>query len=532
MSEVAELLQHVLDNRFLQGLVERLLQLPPEDEIEELVTTEKVGWDLEDAVAHRRCDCDPDKRGAEGSDEDTDQEDGWFCSFRNIEDDYHYNVEQAKLLKTQEQTQDSSDDQEPTCPSPSPRPCVFPPFSLQHLPPEVLVEILLFAQAADPHVHITLSHVNAYLRTFVNSTPLLWAHVDFLYPLHLVHLYFKRSADVLLRVVVLPPYQNASRFLKDVTANENRRVMQFMRALYPHRHRVLSLRLRCRDFRFAVSVEEQIPASEFLWDGSMVKLKLFDLELDNSLWRGQTVPSSSSIRDLRLHGPWTAFFTPLLSSLLTSLTLTDDDTSFAEVISALQAAPCLVSLTLRNMSLVRAPERGGSLLTLDQLESLSLIRVSPTAMQALFSCITAPNLVLSLLGKPDITGTACPNLKHLTIDNEFNPITGLIRLTAVSRHSAGIPLESVTLRGIPMDVAAYDDISLGEIIPKLDIGGFDQELDVYGDTDRFSASATSSEGDWASGDEEIVKADRKYRQLFTFEEFVHHTFDGDWETEG
>ncbi|KAG8944584.1 hypothetical protein FRC04_001707 [Tulasnella sp. 424] len=638
MSQVVELPQHVHDNRFLQELVERLLlpeYFPPEDEEE--ATTEKVGCDLEDAVAHRWCDCDPDERAAEGFDEDIQKEDGWFCSFRNIEDDYQmhvvldrarsaidlnrgdfpepiykeicerYNVEQAKLLETQEQTQDSSDDQEPTSPSHSPpRPCVFPPFSLQHLPPEVLVEILLFAQAADPHAHITLSHVDAYLHTLVHSTPLLWAHVDFLYPLHLVHLYFERSADVPLRVVMFPPLQNASNdspLLNDVTADENKRVKQFMGALYPHRHRVASLRARCHDFRFEVSAEneEQIPAPEFLWDGSMVKLELLDLELNNSLWRGKTVPSSSSIRDLRLHGPWIAFFTPLLSSRLTSLTLTDDDISFARVFSALQAAPCLVSLTLRDMPLAGAREGGGSPLTFDQLESLSLIRVLPTAMQALFSCIIAPNLMsialqstyvrplnnfnrlplfptpqpsvrrldltnceggpsffasvfrtfpdvthlriassnLSdkcllplVLGEPDTTETTCPKLKHLIIDNEFNPLTGVIGLIAFPRHASGIPLESVTLRGIPMDNAAYNTIRrLGDIIPKIVIGGFDQELDVYGDSDAFSASETSSEGDWASGDEEIVIAHRKYGQQFTFEGFVGHTFDGDWETE-
>ncbi|KAG8944586.1 hypothetical protein FRC04_001709 [Tulasnella sp. 424] len=615
MSKVVELPQHVLDARFLQGLAERLLPPdPPEDQEESI--TEKIGEDLDEAAGWHLCDCDPDKRG-KGLDEDSDKEDGWFCLVRDIEDDFkihvvlervrsaieidpnrgdfpediyqeiceRYNVEQAKLLETQEQTQDSSDDQEQNSPPHSPpRPCIFPPFSLQHLPPEVLTEIALAAQAFDPHVHITLSHVDASLRAFVKSTPLLWACVDFLYPLHLVYLYLERSADVPLRVTMLSPLHNVSSanpLLEDVTLDEKKRVKQVMGALYPHRHRILSLRLRCDDFKFHVSPENegQIPAPEFLWDGSMVKLELLDLELGNWLWKGGTVPSSGSIRDLYLHGPWTKFSLPLFSSRLRSLTITDDDTSFTKVFNALQAAPCLISLALHDLSFTGRSKTEGSVLTFDQLESLSFIRTHPRVAKAVLDCIAAPNLVslvihyavaipilnglpprflapqpsvqrldltnceggpsffsslfrtfpgvthlriassnLSgkcllplVLGEPDTTETTCPKLKHLTIDNEFNPITGVIRLIAFPRHSAGIPLESVTLRGIPMDDVAYNDIRrLGEIIPKLDIGEFDQELDAYGDSDARSMSETSSEGDWASGDEEIAIAHHKY----------------------
>ncbi|KAG8944585.1 hypothetical protein FRC04_001708 [Tulasnella sp. 424] len=625
MSKVVEveLPQHVLDARFFQGLAERLLPPdPPEDEEESII--EKVGEELEVAASINSydCDCDPDKYGRGGFGEDSDKDDGWFCLVRDIEDDYkthvvldrvrsaieidpnrgdfpediyqeiceRYSIEQAKLLETQEQTEDSSDDQEQTSPHSPPRPCVFPPFSLQHLPPEVLTEIALAAQAFDPHVHITLSHVDASLRAFVKSTPLLWTRVDFLYPLHLVHLYFDRSADVPLRVTMLLPLQNSPHdcpFLNDVEPTENKRMKQFMRALYPHRYRVLSLRLRCEHLLFEVSAENegQIPAAEFLWDGSMVKLELLDLELRNWGLMSKPVPSSNGVIDLRLHGPWNALVFPLFSSRLKSLTIADHEPSFTKVFNALQAAPCLVSLTLRDMSLAGRREREGSLVTLNQLESLSFIRVYSDVVQALFSCITAPNLVSIALqfadtfpfiprlplfptpqpsvqrldltnceggpsklasvlrtfpgithlriassnlydrhllplivkpspfGEPDITETACPNLKHLTIDNEFNPITGVIRLTAFSRHSAGIPLESVTLRDIPMDDAAYNDIRrLGDIVPKLDIRGFDQELDVYGDSDAFSVSETSSEGDWASGDEEIVIACRNVRE--------------------
>ncbi|KAG8892096.1 hypothetical protein FRC00_012646, partial [Tulasnella sp. 408] len=222
MPKAAEIPQHVVDTRYLRELSERILDGYLDSEEEEGII-EKVGRDLEDAAANRHCDCDPDERGEEEVRGDSDDEDGWFCSYHTTKEQYKMHVvldgarldieanpsdfpkaiyeeicercslEKSKDLQPRAKKKGHLDGQIQTSPPPSPaHPCVFPPFSLHHLPPEILLEIVLLAQATNPHAHLTLSHVDASLRTFINSAPLLWCQIDFLYPLQLVHLYLER----------------------------------------------------------------------------------------------------------------------------------------------------------------------------------------------------------------------------------------------------------------------------------------------------------------------------------------------------
>ncbi|KAG8903264.1 hypothetical protein FRC01_009258, partial [Tulasnella sp. 417] len=147
----------------------------------------------------------------------------------------------------------------------------------------------------------------------------------------------------------------------------------------------------------------------------------------------------------------------------------------------------------------------------------SVFRTFPciTHLRIASSNLTYDHLVGAVV-KPAYDGepgqTALPDLKHLTIDNEFDKslISALSRI-AYSHHSWGRRLESLTLRGITVDSdAACDDIeSLAGHISHLELREFDQDLDVYGDSDD-SASETSSEGDWASGDDEVLAAYEKY----------------------
>ncbi|KAG8938433.1 hypothetical protein FRC00_000154, partial [Tulasnella sp. 408] len=320
-------------------------------------------------------------------------------------------LEHTKILVAQER-KICANDQVQTSPSPSPPPpCVFPSFSFQHLPPEILIEITLLAQASDPHVHITLSHVDASLRAFVNSTPLLWSRVDFLYPSHLVRRYLERSADVLLKVTALPPLHNGCAHhpvLEDIKSYENQRLKEFMHALRPHRHRIHSLRLRCDELAYEAGGENggQTPAYDFLWDESMVELELLDLELGVWTWEGvKAFPSSHSVKELHLHGSWTRDYLPFFSLNLKSLVITDDRAPFSKIFDALQAAPRLISLTLSNISFNRIGEKKGSVLNLDHLESLSLTRVVGSTAQTLFNCIVAPSLTtlaLQLAGTPHL----------------------------------------------------------------------------------------------------------------------------------
>ncbi|KIO27549.1 hypothetical protein M407DRAFT_23235 [Tulasnella calospora MUT 4182] len=426
MTTRAKLPQHVLDTRYLQKLSERIL--PPEcqpstGEEGQEAATKTVRCDLADAAAKRYCDCDVDERGEEGSDEDSDglwkgiykdsdglwkgfdEDSGWFCSYRSIMDEYKMHVvlerarlhieadpsafsetiyqeilercnfEHTKILEARARERRYSDDQRQTSPPPS-SPCGFSPFSLQHLPSEIVVEIASLAQVANPHAHITLSHVDASLRAVVNSTPLLWSRIDFLYPLNTVYCYLKHSADVRLRVTALPPLNVGSAYnplLQDVRKDENNRLKAFLRALLPHRHRILSLRLRSDDLMFDVSGEheEQTPAYDFLWNGFYGRV--------------------GAARELRLHGSWTADYLPLFSLSLKSLVITGDRALFSKIFHALQAAPRLISLTLCDMSFAGIGDQKGSVLNLDHLESLSLIRTFASAADALFSCITSAN---------------------------------------------------------------------------------------------------------------------------------------------
>ncbi|KAG8927133.1 hypothetical protein FRC01_007947, partial [Tulasnella sp. 417] len=469
----------------------------------------------------------------------------------------------------------------------------FPPDSFQRLPPEIIFEIIPLAQVFNPHAHITLSQVNGSLRSLVNSTPRLWSRVDFLYPLPVVHTYLERSADTLLRVTALPPLHIGAAhhpLLEDVKRDEYNKMMQFFRALRPHRHRILSLCLRSDDLLFDLADEsdgQSIP-EDFLGDGSMVNLEILDLELSMWPWMGlEDIPPSDSIRELRLRGPWTTDYMPFFSTHLKFLVITNNIAPFHKILDALHTTPCLTSLTFLDMAFTETQGKERAILTFEQLESLSLIRVFGSAAEALGECIVAPNLVsftfqhasilyqvqdrkdineLQFFPAPqpsvrrlDLTGcnarpsffnsvfrtfpcithlriassnltddhlvgavvkpvedgepglTTLPDLKHLTIDNEFDrSLICALRQIAYSRHSWGRRMESMTLRGIPVDSdAALDDLeSIAGLVSLLEVGGFDQDLDVYGDSDD-SASETSSEGEWASGDDEVLAAYQK-----------------------
>ncbi|KAG9032416.1 hypothetical protein FS837_002740, partial [Tulasnella sp. UAMH 9824] len=179
MAATGALPKHVLDTRYLLELSERILpqeyQPTNSDEEEEETNVEKVAFDLDDAAANRYCDCDTDERGEEGFDEDSDREDE--LAQRDIEADpgefsdaiYEEVVERCKLEHTKilvaQARKKYATDQVQASPLLSPPPpCVFPPFSFQRLPPEILVEIALLAQTSDPHAHLTLSQVDASLR--------------------------------------------------------------------------------------------------------------------------------------------------------------------------------------------------------------------------------------------------------------------------------------------------------------------------------------------------------------------------------
>ncbi|KAG9044322.1 hypothetical protein FS837_008356 [Tulasnella sp. UAMH 9824] len=507
---------------------------------------------------------------------------------------YSDTVQPDELSDSESEKEIVSDEDEASAPNSPPRPCIFTTCSLQDLPLEIITQILFLTHTTDPHAHITISHVDASRRALVNSTPLLWSQIDYLYPLHIVYLYLERSGDVPLQVAMLPLLYNDLAYhalLQDFKVDETNRLKEFMRALRLHRHRIISLRLRCDDLAFDIPGENEgrLTAHEFLCDGSMAKLERLDVELGRWGWEGmKEVRLSSRIEELRIHGPWTMSCMPLFSTSLKSLVIAEyKGAPFSRILAALQAAPSLISLTIRDMKFTEMDLKEESILPFDHLESFSLIRIAPTAAEAFLGSIVAPNLVsialhlneTSLPGRrsrritnlklspvpqpsvqrvdltacegkppffasvfrtfPSITHlriassniseqhlqpllvqrpnseesgklkTACLNLKHLTVDNEFDEIIGVIREIALLRHDSGIPLESITLQGIPVDDDVYQDIlKLREVVPQVVIGGVDG-TDLHRDPGNYSGSETSSEGDWASGDEEVSRAGRK-----------------------
>ncbi|KAG9033224.1 hypothetical protein FS837_002529, partial [Tulasnella sp. UAMH 9824] len=344
----SELPQHVLDTRYLKDLGERIWpheESSEEEEEGEESAVELVGHDLQDIAWGRSCACDPDERRTrrqEGFDDNSDDEDGWFCTFRNIEEEYRFLLEYDKDAEAQLHKQ--SNRMNPSPPPPTPPPTVFPPYSFQHSPAEILLEIVQLAQASNPHVHITLSHVDASLRAFVNLTPLLWSRVDFSYPMPVVHVNLERSADTLLKVTALPPHHSGLAhhpFLGGFKQEEYNKMMQFFRAL--HRN------------------DGQTVAHGFLWDGPMAKLDLLDLELVTWMWGGmKPIPPCDSIRELRLCGPWTKHYTPLFSARLKSLVMADYVAPFSRILNALKATPCLTSLTFCDMAFGGTKGKEGS----------------------------------------------------------------------------------------------------------------------------------------------------------------------------
>ncbi|KAG8900353.1 hypothetical protein FRC00_013305 [Tulasnella sp. 408] len=122
-------------------------------------------------------------------------------------------MQRDRLSDSESEKEIVSDEEEQASAGNSPpRPCIYTTCSLQDLPPEIITEIVLLAQTTDPHAHITISYVDATRRALVNSTPLLWSQIDYLYPMHMVYLYLERSADVPLRVTMLPPLYNDSTY--------------------------------------------------------------------------------------------------------------------------------------------------------------------------------------------------------------------------------------------------------------------------------------------------------------------------------
>ncbi|KAG8924745.1 hypothetical protein FRC01_011087 [Tulasnella sp. 417] len=129
-------------------------------------------------------------------------------------------------------------------------------------------------------------------------------------------------------------------------------------------------------------------------------------------------------------------------------------------------------------------------------------------------------LLLSVGGASDVSEKRilCPRLTFLTVENDFNITSGAIRQIAAPRHSASIPLKSLTLRGLDGTKIAIDDIEGLDTcgITELIVHVFYPEFSGESDQDPGSGSEyeASSEGDWLSGDSDVVTWGRQRRASF------------------
>lgn len=260
---------------------------------------------------------------------------------------------------------------------------------------EILYDVILEAQKLDPHIHLTLSQVNQYFRNLVNSSPILWSKIDFLYPLSVASLYLERSAEADLDVTVGGPYSTSSA--------EDLKGVAFCHLLRPRRHRIRRLTLRGHDPRWlqAQAQNQDLPSSEltarqdhFLWSPMLCNLEYLDIGYPDwwcMEYSGQ--PVIKNLQELRLSGPCRESILSLVSPSLKRLTLNISHLTLSTLKNALSSTPSLQSLALLDVFL--APpnsESPDSPVGVQSLKSLSIIRSPPSTIQSLLRSITCPNL--------------------------------------------------------------------------------------------------------------------------------------------
>ncbi|KAG8961828.1 hypothetical protein FRC00_011092 [Tulasnella sp. 408] len=450
---------------------------------------------------------------------------------------------------------------------------------LWSLPVEILYDVILEAQRLDPHIHLTLSHVNQYFRNLVNTSPILWSKIDFWYPLSVASLYLERSAEADLDV-------SADRGLH--SSKGYTEVVGFYHLLRPHRHRIRRLTLQAADPSWLEPVAQNLdqPNNEFtarqdhfLWSPMLCNLEYLDLgysDWDSMEFPGQ--PVIKNLQELRLSGPCRESILFLVSPSLKRLTLNIPHLNLSKLKNTLSSTPSLQSLALVDVFLVPpSSESADSPVDVQSLKSLSIIRSPPSTVQSLLRVITCPNLQrlylhftgevneartgayrvfdaidvtqLQLFHKPHLeiryldlvsceaepaflqkTLDGLPGLKHLriasaaltdehletlvfkgtgskrcsqltslTVDNEPEVSSAVIRRIVQSRDEASIPLQSVKLRGFDSARISWEDVELirssGAVDLTITVFAEDEVIGSVEDSDWSSSWSSDEESE-------------------------------------
>ncbi|KAG8917808.1 hypothetical protein FRC00_013179 [Tulasnella sp. 408] len=435
---------------------------------------------------------------------------------------------------------------------------------MEHLPVELIYRVISFAQQSDQHIHVSLSQVNRFFRSLVNSSPLFWTKIDFAYPIPLISLYIERSAHLPLDVIA---DNGVSTFWHQARERQDR-TLECLALLRPHRHRIHRLRVRDVDAQFwgldmrdmsRVPQPRPDPKDNFLWCHLLCNLEVLDLEFaDWFINSDLDFPPVTTLRKVRLCGFWSKAHPSLLPPQLESLALAD--------CTARTTAVILDHLV--NLSLIRCPATVTQAIlqciSLPQLFSLTIhfasvhdptqalptnhvvdatgvelfTQAQPTVQKLDISAFHTNNtfledtlqrlpniihlriasaslrddqlLLLSVgsVNEVPVTRVLCRQLTSLTIENEFDITSGALRRIAESRHAASIPLTALILRGLDGTKVTADDIEdldtygITELVVDVIYADFSGESDE--DLWSGSEEADSSEGDWMSGDEKVV----------------------------
>ncbi|KAG8924748.1 hypothetical protein FRC01_011090 [Tulasnella sp. 417] len=271
---------------------------------------------------------------------------------------------------------------------------------IQSLPVELLYDVILEAQKSDPHIHLTLSHVNQYFRNLVNTSPLFWSKIDFWYPPSLTSLYLQRSAEASLDVTAdrgLQLHQS-----KAIMTKEPTKAAAFYALLWPHRHRIRRLTVQAPDL---LSLERDVqnenqpaalsePPDHFLWSPMACALEYLDLGFTDWGWMEfPGHPVVTKLRELRLSGPCPSWVLSLVPPSLKRLTLGIPGLTLPTLKNMLSSTPALESLRFLDVFVVQThSEVSDFVVELGSLKSLSITRSCPTTIRDLLQIIACPDL--------------------------------------------------------------------------------------------------------------------------------------------
>ncbi|KAG8916437.1 hypothetical protein FRC01_003152 [Tulasnella sp. 417] len=587
---------HLQDTEFLRRLQQDLEATSPPHvpRSHHFARDALAGLDRSIQTRESFCQCKVPEDLDSVGDPDSDPEDGTYCGLEDItEYDYMLELEEMQNQKkthiSRKQHRSRSISSSLSAETHTVSQSIH---GIELLPIELIYVIISFARPSDQHIPITLSQVNRFFRTLVNSSPLLWTMIDFNYPFALISRYIERSAGAPLEII-------ANLW---TTSGKTQACLALLR---PHRHRIHRLRVWEFDAQYWgldrwVMTQGPSPRSEpgdnFLWCSALCNLE--NLDLDFSVWptyRDIVYPSVTKLLKLRLCGPGSPTSLPLFPPQLESLSLGACAVDLFALLNVLRGTPALEHLALSHILITNETERvSTSPIILQHIKRLSFIRCLARGIRSILQRISIPELsvltirlkdevqsiaaspsdqvlygagdglfaqaqpniqqldisffpgnnafletmlrrvpglthlriafaslhddqllLLSVGGTSDVSEKRilCPHLTSLTIEDEFNITSSAIRQIAASRHSASIPLKSLTLRGLDgTNVAAHDLQGLDAYgITELIVDVFYADFSGESDEDWGSGSEDeeSSEGDWLSGDDIVTCRSRR-----------------------